>query len=272
MLRSAIDTVNLELFLPMLSPVDQEKHKSKIPSLNCDQPEFFWIFRNIDFKQWDTSSSSQVLWLSGPPKCSIHQVASYIVDQKNGGLEKQNIVLYFFCSTAITENRIVVVFVHTLLCQLVSGSQINKKTSIIREFLHGLLGEFLKHNGASKWKRRGFKEEDSLDGKIKKILDAPASELLAALGTVLGGGQQQQLLVVIDGLDKAGHQKDELIRGGRAFIEHLQKSTSHVKALLTSLPQTEIKELLNGLPCIEYDKERKGLASTLCFNSKSNLL
>jgi hypothetical protein len=32
------------------------------------------------------------------------------------------------------------------------------------------------------------------------------------------------------------------------------------KILLTSRPQAAIKEVLNGLPFIEYDKERKGLA------------
>jgi hypothetical protein len=45
-------TSNLEpdLFLAMLSgAVDQKDYKSKILPLDSNQPEYFWIFRNIDF-------------------------------------------------------------------------------------------------------------------------------------------------------------------------------------------------------------------------------
>src|SRR2546429_6074824 len=100
----------------MLSAVDQEGYKSTIPSLDCDQPKFYWIFKNIDFEQWSSTSRSQVLWLSAPPEYSIHQVSSYIVDQvKIKALKTQHSVLYFFCSTAIWEKSIVTTFIHTLL-------------------------------------------------------------------------------------------------------------------------------------------------------------
>jgi ankyrin repeat domain-containing protein 50 len=270
MLRSTIDTMDLDLFLPMLSAVGQEKHKSTIPSLNTDQPEFFWVFRNADFEQWSTASS-QVLWLSAPPKCNIHQVSSYLVDQeKNRSLKRQNFVLYFFCSAATKETLVVVDFVHSLLHQIVRCSPIEKRILIVRRFLHSLLEGIFKKKESPNWEQQGFKKEDSLDSKIKKILNAPANELLAALGTIVGNEQQRELFLVVDGLDEVEHQKSDLIIAVRAFIERLQKSDLKVKALLTSKPQTKIKDLLAGLPCIEYDIERKGLDSTLCLDSKSN--
>jgi len=77
------------------------------------------------------------------------------------------------------------------------------------------------------------------------------------------------LSIVIDGLDQINHHKSEFIKGVRKFIAHLQERALKVKTLLTSRPQTEIKELFNRLLCIEYDKERKGSAASL--NSKLNL-
>ena len=76
------------------------------------------------------------------------------------------------------------------------------------------------------------------------------------------------LSIVIDGLDRVKRQKVEFIREVRELVEHLQGRISKVKALLTSQPEAEIKEVLDGLPCIEYDKERKGSATSRDSDSK----
>jgi ankyrin repeat domain-containing protein 50 len=268
MLQSAIDNVDLDRFLPVLSVVDQEKHQSKIPSLNYDQPKWFWIFRNMDFRQWSTASCPQVLWLSGPPECDIHQVSSYIVDQeKNRTSKTQYFVLYFFCSTAARKEPIIVIFIHTLLNQIVRCSPANKRILIVRRFLHSLLEGAFKNGRTPNWESRDFNERDSPDANIKKILKAPANELWAALEAVLGDDEQRGLSVVVDGLDKVEHRRGELIGGVCAFVKHLQQRTSRVKILLTSRPLAEIKDLFDGLPCIEHDRERKG-SSAPCPDSK----
>jgi hypothetical protein len=251
--------VDLDRFLPMLSLVDQEKHQSTIPALSYDQPKWFWILRNMDFRQWNTASCPQVLWLSGPPECDIHQVSSYIVDQeKNRASEMQHFVLYFFCSTAARKQPIVVIFIHTLLDQIVNCSPANERILIVRRFLHSLLEGTFNKEKIPNWERRGFNEKDSPDTDIKKLLNAPANELWAALEAVLGDEEQRGLSVVVDGLDKVEHHRGELIRGLRAFVEHLQQRTSKVKTLLTSRPLADIKDVFDGLSCIEHDRERKG--------------
>lgn len=251
--------MDLDRFLPMLSVVDQEKHQSAIPSLNYDQPKWFWIFRNMDFRQWDAASCPQVLWLSGPPECDIHQVSSYIVDQeKNRTSKTQYFVLYFFCSTAARKEPIIIIFIHTLLDQIVRCSPANERILIVRRFLHSLLEGAFKDGRTPNWESRGFNEKDSPDTNIKKILNAPANELWAALEAVLGDEEQRGLSVIVDGLDKVEHQRGELIGGVCAFVKHLQQRTSRVKILLTSRPLAEIKDLFDGLPCIEHDRERKG--------------
>jgi len=263
MLRSTIDSVNLDQFRRVLSAVDQEEHKSTIPSLDCEQPNFYWIFRNMDFEQWRSANCSQVLWLSGPPQCNIHQVSSYVVDLvKNKASETQHSVLYFFCSTASREasmeKSIVTIFVHAILYQIIYCPPLDKKLSVVRNFLHTLIDAIFRSKQTPNPVPPPFEEKESPDTTIKKILNAPANELWDALETILAAEQRRELLIVIDGLDKAKHQKVEFTKGVRELITRLREGTLMVKALLTSRPQAEIKEVLNGLPHIEYDKERKG--------------
>ena len=260
MLRSAIESVAVDPFLQKLSAVDQEEHRYKIPSLDCDQAKFYWIFRNVDFKQWNDLSGSQVLWLSGPPECSIHQTSSYIVDlAKNQLPASQHSVLYFFCSTASGQESTITNFVHTFLHQLVCCTPMDKKISIIKTFLHTLLNAILKKEPLSTPNQSRFLKRDSSNITIEKILNASTEDLWNALEAVLANDQKRKLSILIDGLDKVDNQNGEFIKGVRILIKHLQERISKVKALLTSRPRAEIKEVFDGLPCIEFDKERTGL-------------
>ena len=249
--------MDLDQYLAMLSAVDQEKHISTVPLLDRNDPGFYWIFRNMDYVQW-IDGSSQVLWLSGPPECNIHQVSSYIVSQgKDRAQKAKHFVLYFFCSSATRNRSIVTHFVHTLLRQIVYCSPMDKKILIFRSFLRGLLEEAFDENADPTWERRGFNENDPPDTNIKNILKGPAHELLTALGAVLGE-EQWSLSLVVDGLDKVERQKEGFIKEVRTFVNLLQQRNSKVKILLTSRPLAEIRDLLDGFPCIEHDKERKG--------------
>ncbi|KAF2183392.1 hypothetical protein K469DRAFT_690132 [Zopfia rhizophila CBS 207.26] len=256
MLRSAIDGLNLDQFLRMLSVVDQDEHISAIPPLDRDHPMFYWIFKNEDFVQWNSPECSQVLWLSGPPERMIHQVASHVWSRENSIHSKtDHFVLHLFCSAGIKGSPIVG-FVHTFLNQIVYCSPADRRLSIIQSFLRNLLDEAFKKEAAPSWKERGFNEGDSPDKNLQKLLDVSENELLTALRSILDE-EQRGLSVVIDGLDKVGHQRGKFIEGVRAFVERLQQRTSKVKILLTSRPLSEIKDLLYGLPYIEYDRERK---------------
>jgi hypothetical protein len=254
--------VDPDQLLEMFSAADYDKHKSTIPPLDCSHPMFYWIFKNMDFVQWSSASYSQALWLSGPPERNIHQVSSYIVDrEKNRVMNTQRLVLYFFCSAPIKGRPTVAVFIRTLLSQIVRSSPRDKRISIIRSFLRSLHAEIFEKGGSSHWKELDLIKGDSPNENIEKILQGPSNELWAALRAVLADEKQRELLVVVDGLDKVEDQNVEFLEGVRGFVTHLLKETSKVKILLTSRPQAETKEVLNGLPCIEYDKERIGLSA-----------
>src|SRR5207248_2654529 len=104
-----------------------------------------------------------------------------------------------------------------------------------------------KKGGASYWKELDLRKGDSPDEIIEKILQGPSNELWAALRAVLANEKQRELLIAVDGLDKVEDQKVEFLEGVRGFVTHLLKETSKAKVLLTSRPQAETKEVLNGL-------------------------
>lgn len=255
-LRFAIDSVNPDRFLQRLSAIDQEKHKSKIPSLEL--PKFNWIFENIDFKQWK-STNGHVLWLSGPPTCRIDQAVSHIVDQAKADSGSQNALLYIFCRTVANATSVGTGFVRVLLHQLVSNLLPPKKKSVITVFLHDLLDAVIS------------KKDTDLDSKLWPVQDITkqllcvtrSSEHWEALMAALKI-EERELVLIIDGLDDCRH---ELTREICAFVSQLR---GRVKALLTSRPQNVIKVMVEeeGVLSIEYDKERQGTIITplLCAN------
>ncbi|KAL2006407.1 hypothetical protein VTN00DRAFT_9075 [Thermoascus crustaceus] len=121
--------------------VDQDKHKDSIPRLNPDDPMFHWIFRNVDFEEWSDSSEYQVLWLSGQQDRNFHQVSSYIVDLERERVSRtEHIVLFFFCSSAVSKPSAVSVFVYAPLRQALCYSPTeDKKVAIVKAFLQGIL-------------------------------------------------------------------------------------------------------------------------------------
>jgi hypothetical protein len=257
-LRYAVANVNPDQFLQILPTVDQEEYKHTIPPLDRGQPKFYWIFKNEDFQPWGLASH-YMLWVCGPPDCSIDQASSHLLDlARNEALEQQHCILKFFCSTAATEDSIITVFICTLFFQFVSCSPLDKHKSAVKIFLEGLL------EGAHKWRLGHFKGEDPQLIAVEEIvLKAPTDELWSALESVLADEQERSLTIIIDGLDKIENHQGEFIRGIRALVEHLQKKISKVKALFTSQPQDEIRQALDKLPYIEYNKERKGSLTPL---------
>ena len=103
---------------------------------------------------------------------------------------------------------------------------------------------------------------------MKEILKTPSSKYWGALREVLDIEREQELSLIVDGLDKIEHQKDEFIQGFCVFVEYLRGRPSATRVLLTSQSQAGIKEILGQLPAIEYDRERKGLISLILKANK----
>ncbi|KAI9869033.1 MAG: hypothetical protein M1813_002856 [Trichoglossum hirsutum] len=173
-----IDNIDSNQFLSILPTANQEEYISKNQVIDCDQPKFHWIFRNMDFRQWNTASCSE----------------------------------------------------------------------------DGLDGQL-----------QSFKGKFSLDRET--LYKASSDKHWAALKEVLDYQKGQELSIIIDGLEHIQLKRDEFIRGIHSFVEFLRLRVSKVKVLLTSRPDDDIREIFNGFPCIEYDKERKECLSSLSFDN-----
>jgi hypothetical protein len=246
------ERVSVNETLHFLQSANQEPHKS--PLLDRRQPEFCWIFENLDFQHWETASCSQTLWLYGPPERNMHHVSSYIVNENL--LKTQRTVLYYFCSSITSEKSAVSQFVRALLYQFIHYSPQEKQKPIVINFFRSLLKSIYKEEDYY------HKELEILDDCVEKWLnktfDTPTEALWTALMTTLAHESNRELLIVIDGLEKVQDDTSGIIGDFRELIDYLQQRILIIKVLFTSQPQAGIKRLLNGLPYIEYDKERKG--------------
>ena len=191
--------------------------------------------------------------MSGPAECDISDASSCIVGlAKETSAGAQHSALYFFCSTLIAKDRVVITFVSTIVHQLVCCFP-QLKEQVTKVFLRTLVKTILSEGNP---KQSCFKLGDPAEATVKKTLQASNEGYWSALKAIMGLERNQGLFLVIDGLDNAGH---EFTQGVQLFIESLRGCPSIIKVLLTSRPQADIKEILAGLPCVEYDKERKGL-------------
>lgn len=92
--------------------------------------------------------------------------------------------LYFFCSTAAKDRSASTVFVHTLLYQILKFSALGKKETIIKSFFHHALDTICKAEESRKPELSLFREDDSLDGMLGKVLH-DMTAIWDALGAIL---------------------------------------------------------------------------------------
>ena len=218
----------------------------------------------MDFERWKCTTGSEALWLSGPAGCHISDASSYIVDLvKEKPSRTEHLVLYFFCSTASARAPIAASFVSTIIQQLASRMpQLAEK--VITVFLRTLLDTPLGDEPRSDTERPRFKTNGSAEAVVKEILKETSSGYWGALREVLDIEREADISLIIDGLDRIEHRKDEFIQELFVFIEQLRGRPSTTRVLLTSQPQPGIKEILGPLPSIEHDRERKGVISLFC--------
>jgi hypothetical protein len=179
--------------------------------------------------------------------------------------EEPHSVLYFFCSAAPTKVPIATTFVSTVVDQLIRCLP-ELKEKITTVFLRSLLESVLGEERLSNLEPSRFNAGDSAEVTVKKILKAPSDGYWGALREVMDIQRERGLSLIIDGLDKTEHQKYEFVREVCVFIDYLRGRASTTRVLLTSRPQAEIKAVLDGLPCIEYDRERKGLICIISYS------
>jgi hypothetical protein len=225
-----------------LSVVDQDKHRSTISPFDSNDPNYFWITRNVDFTQWTSAETQRALLLSAPHGYGAKEICQHmIVLAKEKTSQTNSSVLFFFCSSA-AKSQSSTALIHTLLHQVVRSSDPGMANSIAAAFLSSLVGgHFQKHP-------LDFRANDPLVDTVLKILKAPFSDLVEALAEAIKKSGIQELSMIVDGL------QENIVC---LLFEVIRETTPKWEVLLTS--QHKFGQLPDGMRYIEYDKERQGL-------------
>jgi hypothetical protein len=240
-LVSAPDRAGLDGFMKMLAEHDQE-YKSQIPALDPEDPKYYWITKNIDFKEWWNGDSFRTLRLSGAPIGEMLKISSYIIQMAGP-------VLYF-CCPATRKHQVWKTCIQALLHQMLKPLSHPEQIQAIKGFVHQLVDTI--GEDESVLNRLSLEHSDDKISTIRRLLTMSTDNtLLDALLTVQEIHPAPK--VVIDGLDRLQDGNRVLVERIHAFIER-----SGGKALLTSVTQDDSKPSLEGMRYIEYDAERKG--------------
>ncbi|KAF8532761.1 hypothetical protein BDD12DRAFT_785326, partial [Trichophaea hybrida] len=246
-------------FLGLLPPMtNQDERISKIAPIQHNDPKLYWIFQDIDFKDWESTNRSQVLWLFGPPDRGITEVSSHFVSlAKQKASQTEGAVFYFFCSMLEMERSVATIFTNSVLRHILNGSGDDQAKKIVSTFLSTLLDKVLERD------KSRFRKEDSSTTTAKKILDASDSELLEALTKAVDEVKEiQETSIIIDRIDI-------LRKEGAQFLEKFCSQAiinPKFKALLTCRSDPHIQDMVVEVfsveykerrLCIEYDKERQ---------------
>jgi len=260
--RNAVESVQPDQFLRILAEHDQNKHISEIPPMDPNDPQNFWISKNVDFTNWMNADSSHALWISGPTRKEIPRISSYVVDaRKDRGTLPS--VLYFFCAAAVVpEQHISSVCVQALLSQILVNLTPDNRNQAVALFLGTITNAKIMMETKVATKKQ-FEHNKPPEVTVRKMLyTSQAKNLWNALFAVLND-RWLELVINLDGLGQIQDQSRAFTHAVHRFAKRLQAQVrpSKFKVLWTSGTQDEdaIKTLLEGVPWIGYDVERKGL-------------
>ncbi|KAF8538755.1 hypothetical protein BDD12DRAFT_884293 [Trichophaea hybrida] len=193
-LQKLVQTIDWHTLSSQLSVIDQDKHRSTISDFNLDEPENFWITKNLDFMQWESDNDLRTLLLSAPPGHGTTEVCSHFIDIAEGkDSQAGGPVFYFFCSST-PKAQCSTYLTHTLLYLVVHCSNTGKSNSIAAAFLSTLVHRHFQRHSPN------FRESDPQETTIKMVLDAPDNELIEALAEALKKAGIRKSSIVVEGL------------------------------------------------------------------------
>lgn len=273
MFRSTIGELDLGQLLQLLPvleqhPVlEQNQLSPEVLNLDPDDPQFSWVFKNIDYNSWKSNDSPSVLCLSSHEVRQSSQVTSYIVGRE----EKLNrLTLYSNCSQ-IASNKYVKnqsilskditvanLLIYTLLKRTVYFLPTEERVRTMRNFFNCVLQKSFEKETTQHWIGHGFNSKNLLAVLQSLLSNAETKDLFNMLQITLDNAKRQYPLVVIEGIEK-DYYGDQLLRPIEKFVIDLQRQTPNVKVLLVGLAACDLTGLSHGSLFITYDKERKGV-------------
>lgn len=247
-----------ELFLELLSKIPQKEYR-----LHPEQdPTQFWVFENIDYKQWFLSSNG-MLWISSSSDTILKKISANVVgDVKRAGVGH---ILYVTCEsgTVSSDKRpLSTQLVHTLLNQLMiieSSIWEMDQSSLMAAYLMVLVNSTDSLPAPNTNVHVAGYSPDCFVNIVTKALDFPSeyqwSALSAAVRTVFGNRVEQITVIVVEGAGVFRNDMDHL-SDVHEFLAKMQETLPNFRALTTL--NTPISAPKNWV-VIDHERERKGM-------------
>jgi Cdc6-like AAA superfamily ATPase len=181
-----------------------------------------WLLRRQEFLQWESSTTSEILWLHGIPGSGKSKIVSVVVDHLTQRHPEDGIA-YFYCmrSPAEPQRANPDEILRSLIRQLASkGSMITEPVKLL----------YLEKE----------KEAIKYGGEPEQLTVAESTKLLLALST------HKSMTIIIDALDECDpHRRHELLEVLDQIIQHASKA---VKFFVSSRNDGDIVCRLEASP------------------------
>lgn len=182
-----------------------------------------WLLRKAAFVEWQSSSSSSLLWLHGIPGAGKSTLTAIVIQKfldDAAGVENSAPLAYFYCSRQKSES-----------CRM-------NPTEILRAILKQLssLGPDgrVRHAIATEYRqRRHDAERDGLD--VRNLAFSECTQLILEMTS------EAPAMIVIDGIDELGDSSQDLLDALRYLVEN---SSSVLKVFVSSRDEAAIARSL----------------------------
>ncbi|KAH8126381.1 ankyrin repeat-containing domain protein [Trichoderma asperelloides] len=141
----------------------KDRNPDRVPG-TCE-----WFISHELFKEWESSKSSRMLWVSADPGCGKSVLVKHLVDSVLQTTESRT-VCYFFFKDDFPDQRNIISALCCLLRQLFIRKPLLLSDKIIRQFVTG--GETFANSFSELWKLLIQVSKDPNAGEIIYILDA----------------------------------------------------------------------------------------------------
>ena len=182
-----------------------------------------WLLNKAEFLDWQSSSSSSLLWLHGIPGAGKSKLTAIVIQKfldDAAGVENSAPLAYFYCSREKSES-----------CRA-------DPTEILRAILKQLssLGPDgqVRHAIATEYKQRRLDaEQDGLE--VRNLAFPECTQLILELTS------EAPATIVIDGVDELGYSSQDLLNALRYLVEN---SSSVLKVFVSSREEAAIARSL----------------------------
>jgi hypothetical protein len=228
-----------------------------------DDSKYIWLLRNLDFKDWYSKKTSSSLGVSTPIGLDLTPCLASLDELIVGGAQQvskttriQPLIVHFMCDIKKMD-KVFQSFVLGLFYQTVQGLSLGnavRRRELEKKFLLTIL-------------TAGFPavslgdQSPGISDCLSKILDHQNNTLSKHLESALEGRLASVMLVLV--IEKIHHllpgpETSRFIRMVHETCECLKKQCGALRVLYAMERRTDVKGLLENIPWIEYDEERKG--------------